>query len=144
MRTKCFNPQMWDEDRDLNTWGWGWRTLSYRARGCTGRCQSSAPKWAASGQYGCCVGVRGFPWSKWARDGALWERQGSWEPEGSQAGGWDQEGSDGVPGPTVGLQDWLAGPWELRSAVLQGLRTFPAGQMLCLLQWHEEAILPNM
>ena len=21
MRTKCFNPQMWDEDRDLNTWG---------------------------------------------------------------------------------------------------------------------------
>ena len=133
---------MWDEDWDLSTWGWGWRTLTYKARSCTGRCQSSTLKWAAPGQCGDCIGVRGFPWSTWTRDGAAWERE-ELRTRGSQARGWDQEGSDGMPKPTVRLQDCLAGHWELQLAVLQGLRTFPAGQMLCLLQWHEEAILPN-
>ena len=81
MRTKCVKPQMWEDCWDLNTWGWGWRTLTNRACSCTGRCQSSALKWAARGQCGGCIGVRGFPWSKWTRDGAAWERGRSWEPE---------------------------------------------------------------
>lgn len=72
---------MWEDCWDLNTWGWGWRTLTNRACSCTGRCQSSALKWAARGQCGGCIGVRGFPWSKWTRDGAAWERGRSWEPE---------------------------------------------------------------
>lgn len=50
---------MWEDCWDLNTWGWGWRTLTNRAGSCTGRCQSSALKRAALGQCGGCIGSEG-------------------------------------------------------------------------------------